>query len=830
LAARQDQHGWNSLLGGVNVPQEVVVPEMATEVEYIPVASQESQLIEAAHRLAKGSVRKATQSLNSKGVAPDMAFVRHQLQELNPFPSQAFQETDDTSYRQWDLSPAEVKKTLGSMNNDAAPGPSGLTVQSLKRVMATEEGANSVTTIVNRIVNGNETNTLGLLGATLVPLIKSPSKVRPIAIGEVITRLGAKALLRKQSKELSQFLRPIQQGVREPAGTEKTIHAVRKQYQAGKAVLSLDIKNAFNSLSRERIRQTLQNHLPYLLPYFQWAYKNETPLWFNGDLLAYSYEGVRQGDPLGPALFAVGFHSVLRQLQEEFPTIDLFAYLDDLSATGNPEELVGLATRFEELSASCGLTVNLNKSVLLLPSNGEAPQASRNIPVRRDGITILGSPVGTAEFEEESCCEKVRQLNKLFFIKTEDEVAVQSRYVLLKDSVLPTLNHIWRTVPPWTRQQATTVFDNQVQEIMFHLLGADSFSDVDHVRGSSELHLPLRHGGLGLTRATDISVAAYVASTWEAGIIQDSETISMLVARLQTQGVSIDEEDLKQPAPNRKQQRWMVDQVMHNRVQTILYGYHQDGNEAAKARLRAAQQPGSHDWISVLPTSHTKSFSDMQWRLGARLRIGLRVSRRPLPTTCPLCLRPIEEFEHHAFQCLYSEMKTARTERHNNLRDALIGALSAWGFETEKEPIIQQGKSFRGDVGVIQPHGPCIIDISVIHPSPLNTQQNLSVSAATLVREKEKYNYYGSRCNEVQKWLLPFAFQTFGGIGKKALDFFTDLKSRPACLRVFDPVNYTFAIRQNLSCRLMQANANLLLRWLQLVLPMSRGGVAYSST
>ena len=124
----------------------------------------------------------------------------------------------------------------------------------------------------------------------------------------------------------------------------------------------------------------------------------------------------------------------------------------------------------------------------------------------------------------------------------------------------------------------------------------------------------------------------------------------------------------------------------------------------------------------------------------------------------------------------------------------------------------------------------CIIDVSVIHPSPANTQQNLSVSAATLVREQEKYNYYGKLCKDALKSLVPFAFQTLGGLGNKALDFLSDLKSRPACLRVFDPVNYALATRRNLSCRLMQANCNLLLRWLQLVLPLSQGGVAYHST
>lgn len=129
----------------------------------------------------------------------------------------AFQETDVTGYATWAFSTSEVKKGLLSMPNDTSPGPSGLTVRSLKKAAATEEGASAIATIVNRIVNGQEKNTCRLLGATLVPLVKTETKVRPIAVGEVLTRLGAKMLLKNQVKELSRFLHPLQMGVKQPA-------------------------------------------------------------------------------------------------------------------------------------------------------------------------------------------------------------------------------------------------------------------------------------------------------------------------------------------------------------------------------------------------------------------------------------------------------------------------------------------------------------------------------------------------------------------------------------------------------------------------------------
>ena len=113
----------------------------------------------------------------------------------------------------------------------------------------------------------------------------------------------------------------------------------------------------------------------------------------------------------------------------------------------------------------------------------------------------------------------------------------------------------------------------------------------------------------------------------------------------------------------------------------------------------------------------------------------------------------------------------------------------------------------------------------------MSTQQNLGAAAITRVVERMKIHTYGAVCQELGKKLIPFAFESYAGIGEFAIDFLSQLKHRPASLYVFHPTKYVECLREGLSCRLMKSNANLLCRWLQLVLPKQGGGVAvYGST
>jgi ribonuclease HI len=800
-AAEGDSSGWYSLLGQ---ERDLVEPpaEVGDTGEYeLTPASKEDQLQAAVHHLSKGSIRKAGRALTSKGVAPESHNVRKQLHQLHPHQFQDFEFTDDSTYATWNVPLATVKKALAGMHSDSAPGPSGLSVNKIKQLATTEDGARAITRITNRILNGTEQCKERLLASRLIPLIKSSKKVRPIAIGEVITRLAGRVLLRSQLKEISNYLKPLQKGVAEAAGTEKIVHQVRQDYLNGHAVLSLDISNAFNTLSRESIKLEVERNLPYLLPYYQWAYQAASPLEYGSYLLTWSREGVRQGDPLGPVFFAIGFHGILQQLSQEFLDVSISAYLDDVSVTGSVDALISVAKRFKELAASRGLTVNLEKSKLLVPPDAQEPPDGSDLPIMRDGIELLGSPIGTAEFESDFCIQRVNHLGKLALLDMESAVPVQNRYLLLKDAVLPTLNYLWRTVPPENRREAVAELDKTVVKITKRLLGASAFNDSTSINRCSQISLPLRYGGLGITRPACVSLAAYTASLRESGVQCPEHVWTSLVSRLRDFGADV------------------------TLAQSHLNRLLRSNGEDFRARLNAAQETGSSDWLRALPTSYSKTFTDLQWRLAARLRLGLRVSQERFPVLCPLCNSQIYNIGHHAFTCNYIHMRVAQNERHNMLRDVLLGALSTWGFELQKEPLIKQGQSFRGDIGVAHPQGPQILDVSVIHPSVVSTQQNNRPAAATRVRENEKRSKYGDHCRDVDKSFIPIVFQTFGGIGRHTLDFLSELQSRPPSFKVFEPVKFVGALRTGLGCRFMRSNTNLLIKWLQLVTPASSGGV-----
>ena len=53
-----------------------------------------------------------------------------------------------------------------------------------------------------------------------------------------------------------------------------------------------------------------------------------------------SQSGVRQGDPLGPLLFALALQGPLKKAAEGFSGFAV-AFLDDMTAVGRPEALKG---------------------------------------------------------------------------------------------------------------------------------------------------------------------------------------------------------------------------------------------------------------------------------------------------------------------------------------------------------------------------------------------------------------------------------------------------------------------------------------------------------
>ena len=80
-------------------------------------------------------------------------------------------------------------------------------------------------------------------------------------------------------------------------------------------VVSLDGRSAYDSITRAAVLSKLQQVAPSVLPFARMLYARESTLLWWDDAGSVHHvrqaEGVEQGDPLAPALFAFGQHDSL---------------------------------------------------------------------------------------------------------------------------------------------------------------------------------------------------------------------------------------------------------------------------------------------------------------------------------------------------------------------------------------------------------------------------------------------------------------------------------------------------------------------------------------
>ena len=162
------------------------------------------------------------------------------------------------------------------------------------------------------------------------------------------------------------------------------------------AVLKTDVRNAFNSISSR-----LAADFPSLLHHFQSMYG----LVFASDSgvkLLSSEEGVNLGDPLGPALFALGMHDSICRLQADHPEVVVLAYLDDVFILGEESSALNLFESVKSSLSDIYLVVADKKCEIFSPWGPVTPSS---LPRCSDGSVVLGSPVGSDAFIESFCLQ-----------------------------------------------------------------------------------------------------------------------------------------------------------------------------------------------------------------------------------------------------------------------------------------------------------------------------------------------------------------------------------------------------------------------------------------
>ena len=125
---------------------------------------------------------------------------------------------------------------------------------------------------------------------------------------------------RPVAQALREELRPVQLGVSTSGGCEAAAHAARRyarDCRYRRVLLKIDMRNAFNSLRRDSFLSVARVRTCGLYNLLWQAYSSPTRLFFGEEGFT-SETGIQQGDPIGPALFALSVDEAAGGFQSEF--------------------------------------------------------------------------------------------------------------------------------------------------------------------------------------------------------------------------------------------------------------------------------------------------------------------------------------------------------------------------------------------------------------------------------------------------------------------------------------------------------------------------------
>jgi hypothetical protein len=377
---------------------------------------------------------------------------------------------------------------------------------------------------------------------------------------------------------------PLQLGVGVPGGTELVVHIARLLLEQNPAwaCCSNDVKNGFNTIRRSAVLEAVaRGRFANLLPAVARSYCREGLLYTNTGPLrgtvprrhaarsegeeeqleaaatddddggddggdedseppVGSTDGVRQGDPLGPVLFAMGYHPALVKVAAEYPDCIVLGYLDDTYVLGPPERAWAANCRLNELMGElCGLMPNKGKIEFYAPDSSAdlsfLPDYVRGSPSNADpalrrlrGFKCVGAYVGDDDWAATQLASKLEralevQLAKIGRMHDTNRIAVsmQAQLALLRYCSNTVPNYWLRTMPPrvvlrglgddGTRPSAAAAHDARIAAAAASAFDFDTTSERGK-RAARQMRLPTRMGGLGLTEAADIATSAYVGS------------------------------------------------------------------------------------------------------------------------------------------------------------------------------------------------------------------------------------------------------------------------------------------------------------------------------
>ena len=424
------------------------------------------------------------------------------------------------------LSAHQVGEALRTSKRGSAAGLSGATVELYKLLLDDAAALGSFTFAVSVAARAQAPQVAldAIALSRLTALRKPTGGVRGIATGDVFRRLVSRTLARAFSGELDAATRPFQFALQTRAGTDSLAAMLRAAVELDPraTVVSLDGRSAYDTISRATILAKLRDTVPSLLPFTRAMYaRTSTYLWWDDEGRVHDIvqaEGVEQGDPLAPGLYALGQHDSLVAASASLrPDERLAAFLDDLYVVTVPERAAPLRRVVTgEVERGAGVEANLGKTRVFNAAGGDAPPGvdvlgpdvwCGHLPPEQRGFVALGVPIGHPDFVKAQAasrlCAEADLLRKLMQLPD-----VQCAWLLLAFCAAPRAQHLLRNVPPADILPYARGHDDAVWAVVEGLLGDQGPGEGDDWAAARQVaFLRPSLGGLGLLAAERVSPA-----------------------------------------------------------------------------------------------------------------------------------------------------------------------------------------------------------------------------------------------------------------------------------------------------------------------------------
>ncbi|EKX49184.1 hypothetical protein GUITHDRAFT_105260 [Guillardia theta CCMP2712] len=390
-----------------------------------------------------------------------------------------------------------------------------------------------------------------LRGGIYYPAAK-PGKpgLRPIIIGSLQRRLSSSLFTRYHRSDLTHFFTQAHPRVIQHSGgledgairfaklLQCTLGPFTHQHIPSEATLlaydpvvmiGLDCKNAFNSLSRRALLDTLLgtasqgyfaslgegflarpgDQLPQcgsfahrVLPYVSHFYQGDCRLFLKRGTQARPFDcsrGVHQGDPAGLSLFCHALHPFLMRVADKHTNCTFPLYADNITVVGRLSDAsAAVKDLIDTLRDDLALDIQPRDSKVFSPSWVDLPPEQhsaivafikrefahlRSFSVEMEGVVAGGIPLGSRGFISNWLRDKLAalddDLHKLGSLSTLHPFACKH---LIRATHLPTLQYFLRGIDPEMVTDACTAFDQSVLLELgkaFDWPSSDGGSDID---------------------------------------------------------------------------------------------------------------------------------------------------------------------------------------------------------------------------------------------------------------------------------------------------------------------------------------------------------------